>query len=86
MSTATLLLVAKAAQNLERLYVLRDSVQCACDWPPNPGWTPEFYEWLASASSTIENTEREIGQILRCPWRLLDSIAFQKLDVNVRQW
>lgn len=84
MSTATLLLIAKAATNLQRFYVLRDAVRCACDWPPNPDWTSEFYEWLCLASATIPSTEREIGMILDSNWQLLDWDEFQAVDVNVQ--
>lgn len=86
MSTATLLLIAKAATNLRRFYVLRENVRCAGDWPPNPDWTSEFYEWLSLASATIPSTEREIARILGCSgWQLLDLDAYQKVDVDVRQ-
>lgn len=84
-STATLLLIAKAAVNLRRFYVLRDTVRCACDWPPNPDWTSSFYEWLCLSSATVESTEREISQILDCHWQLLDLDEYQKVVVNVRQ-
>lgn len=83
-STSTLLLIAKAATNLQHLFVQRESVRCVCDWPPNPEWTPEFYEWLCMASATISDTEREISQILGCKWQMLDGDAYQKVSVNVR--
>lgn len=84
-STSSLLLIAKAASNLQRFYVLRDAVRCDCDWPANPEWTSDFYEWLCCASSTIPNTEQAMSQMLQYNWRLLSPEEYHKVAVNVRQ-
>ncbi|CRL05674.1 CLUMA_CG018707, isoform A [Clunio marinus] len=62
-STSTLLLLAKTAINLRFFHVRLHGVIQKCDWPKNPDWSEEFYEWLRISSRTYESTEREISQI-----------------------
>lgn len=83
-STSTLLLIAKAASNLQRFLVFRDAVRCGCDWPHNPEWTADFYDWLCISSATVPSTEREISQILGCKWKMLDEDAYRRVAVNVQ--
>lgn len=83
-STSTLLLIAKAASNLQRFLVFRDVVRCGCDWPHNPEWTADFYDWLCISSATVPSTEREISQILGCKWKMLDEDAYRRVAVNVQ--
>lgn len=80
-STATLLLIARTAQNLRQLYVRRNQLVEECDWPQNPEWTDEFFQWLISASQTIESTEKEISQILQTDWKSLSDENFQKTSL-----
>ncbi|XP_035919184.1 uncharacterized protein LOC118517306 [Anopheles stephensi] len=77
-STATILLIAKSAQNLRHLYINRAQVKLGCDWPRSPEWTDEFYHWLQTTSQTLESTEREVSRILDHPyWHLLTEEQFQ---------
>lgn len=80
-STATLLLIARTAQNLRQLYVRRNQLVEECEWPQNPDWTDEFFQWLQSASQTIESTEKEISQILQTDWKSLSDENFQKTSL-----
>ncbi|XP_055535829.1 uncharacterized protein LOC129724722 isoform X2 [Wyeomyia smithii] len=70
-STATVLLIARSAQNLRHLVVRRNQLIEGCDWPRNPEWSDEFYQWLLMASRTIAATEKEISQILETNWKAL---------------
>nr|XP_029731265.1 uncharacterized protein LOC109410568 [Aedes albopictus] len=81
-STATLLLIARTAQNLRQLYVRRNQLVEECEWPQNPDWTDEFFQWLKSASQTIESTEKEISQILQSDWKSLSDEHFQKTSLT----
>lgn len=82
-STATLLLLAKTAINLRFFNVRRNAVILKCDWPRNPDWTEEFYEWLQRSSRTYESTEQEITQILGYRWTMLCDKNFKKVRIHL---
>ncbi|XP_050092027.1 uncharacterized protein LOC126575393 [Anopheles aquasalis] len=82
-TTATILLIARTAHNLRHLYVNRAQVKVECDWPRNPEWTDEFYQWLQVTSSSLESTEREVRRILDHPsWHLLTEEHFQSTSLT----
>jgi F-box protein 39 len=82
-STSTLLLLAKSAINLRFFNVRRNAIVQKCDWPKNPDWTDEFYEWLRSSSRSYESTEREISQILGYNWNMLSDKSFKKIKIHL---
>jgi F-box protein 39 len=83
-STATVLLVAKSAINLQFFTVRKNAVILRCDWPKNPEWTTDFYDWLRMASKSYEATEREVSQLLGYRWTMLPDKLFKQISVNVR--
>lgn len=83
-STATLLLIARTAKNLQQLHVRRFAVILRCDWPRHPEWSNEFHLWLRRNSRSYEAVEREISQILGYRWQLLSDRDFKELTVNVK--
>lgn len=82
-STATILLLAKTAINLRFFDVRRNAVVLKCDWPRNPEWSQEFYEWLKISSRTYESTEKEISQILGYKWTMLCDKSYKKIKINL---
>lgn len=83
-STSTVILLAKAAQNLRTFYVRRNAVTIRCDWPWNPEWSKDFYRWLQVSSRSYELTEKEVSKILGRPWSMLSDKLFRQATVNVR--
>lgn len=83
-STSTILLIASMAINLKKLYVRRNAVILRCDWPRNPEWSKEFFEWLRMASKSYESTEKEVSQIFGYRWNMLSDKIFRDIRVNVR--
>ncbi|XP_037953732.1 F-box only protein 39-like [Teleopsis dalmanni] len=83
-STCTLLLIARTASNLRRLYVRRFCVVKRFDWPRHPEWSDEFYEWLRASSRSYESTEIEVSQILGYKWHLLNDADYMKIEAEVR--
>ncbi|XP_055610957.1 LOW QUALITY PROTEIN: uncharacterized protein LOC129757692 [Uranotaenia lowii] len=81
-STATLLLMVKSAQNLRHLYVRRSQLVPECDWPRNPEWSDEFYQWLQMASRTVESTEKELSQMMECYWKALSDEQFPNASLT----
>ncbi|XP_058833552.1 uncharacterized protein LOC131691285 [Topomyia yanbarensis] len=81
-STVTVLLIARFAQNLRHLIVRRSQLVVDCDWPQNPDWSDEFYQWLLMASRSIESTEKEISQILNTDWKTLSDEHFAKTSLT----
>lgn len=82
-STATLLIIARTAQNLHHLYVRRSQLVEECDWPKNPDWTDEYYQWLRVSSASVEATEREISQILEVEnWRALSDEHYKMTSLT----
>jgi hypothetical protein len=53
-STSTVLLLAYTGKNLRYFYVRRNAVILKCDWPRNPDWSSEFYDWLKRSSRCAE--------------------------------
>ena len=84
-STSTVLLLAKTAQNLRQFHVRRNAVILKCDWPKNPDWSEGFYQWLRFISKSYEATEKEVSNILGFRWIMLPDKLFRNLYVNVRQ-
>lgn len=82
-STATLLLLAKTAINLRFFNVRRNAIIQKCDWPQNPDWSEDFYEWLKLSSRTYESTEREVSQILGYRWIMLCDKSFKKVRIHL---
>lgn len=83
-STSTVILLAKSAQNLCTFFVRRNAVILRCDWPWNPEWSEEFYRWLQATSRSYESTEIEVSQILGKRWSMLSDKLFRRASVNVR--
>lgn len=84
-STSTVILLAKTAQNLRTFYVRRNAVIIRCDWPCNPEWSEEFYRWLQATSRSYELTEVEVSKILGKQWSMLSDKQFRLATVNVRE-
>lgn len=82
-STATLLLLAKTAVNLRFFNVRKNAIVQRCDWPKNPDWSEEFYEWLKQSSRKYESTEQEISQILGYRWVMLCDKSFKKVRIHL---
>lgn len=82
-STATLLLLAKTAINLRFFNVRRNAVVQKCDWPRNPEWSDDFYEWLKISSRKYDLTEKEISQILGYKWSMLSDSSFKKIKIHL---
>lgn len=82
-STSSLLLLAKIGINLIEINILKSVVVERMDWPKNPEWTDDFYDWLKIASSTIESTEKEISEILRCRWTMMSNECFDKFKISL---
>jgi F-box protein 39 len=82
-STATLLLLAKTAINLRFFNVRRNAIVQKCDWPRNPEWTEDFYEWLKIASRSYESTEKEISQILGYRWTMFSDKSFKQIKIHL---
>ncbi|XP_069703251.1 uncharacterized protein [Periplaneta americana] len=82
-STATVLLLAHTARNLQYLFVRRNAVILRCDWPQSPDWTHEFYQWLRSASRSYDATEKEVSQILGHTWYMLSDQQFKLTHINL---
>lgn len=82
-STSTLLLLAKTAINLRFFNVRRNAIVQKCDWPRNPEWSEEFYQWLKISSRTYESTEKEISQILGYSWIMLCDKSFKKVKIHL---
>lgn len=72
------------AINLRKLYVRRNAVILRCDWPRNPEWSKEFFEWLRMASRNYESTENEVSQILGYRWNMLSDKIYKDIRINVR--
>lgn len=84
-STATVLLLAFTGKNLRYFYVRGNAVILKCDWPRNPEWSDEFYEWLRSNSRSYSFVEKEVSQILGCKWQFLTDKEFKRLSINMYQ-
>lgn len=81
-STATLLIIASIATKLEHLYVRRNAVILLCDWPHNPLWTTDFYEWLKASSVSYELVEKEISEKLGKQWNMMSDQDFNNLGTH----
>lgn len=84
-STSTVLLIAKTAGNLRKFYVRRNAVIIRCDWPKNPDWMDDFFEWLRMACKSYDSTEREVSQMFGYRWVMLSDQMFKQVDINVRE-
>ncbi|CAL4115806.1 unnamed protein product, partial [Meganyctiphanes norvegica] len=82
-STATVLLIAYTAKNLQYFYVRCNAIVLKADWPYNPEWSPEFYSWLCKSSRSYEAMEREVSQILGHRWQALTDKQFRLVNFNV---
>lgn len=83
-STATVLLLAKAGRNLKNLVIRRNAVILRCDWPRSPEWDDEFHQWLQVSARSYDATEKEVSQLLGFKWRMLSDKQFKALSVDVR--
>jgi F-box protein 39 len=81
-STATVLLLARTAANLQYFYVRKSNVLLECEWPQNPDWCDGFYDWLCESSRSYEETEKEVSQILQTDWKFLTDDQFQKVSLK----
>ncbi|XP_013117529.2 uncharacterized protein LOC106094839 [Stomoxys calcitrans] len=86
-STSTVLLIAKTAKNLRRLYVRRFATILRCDWPRHPEWSDEFHIWLKRSCRSYDSVEREVSQILGYNWHFLSDQEFKTVTVDVKsEW
>ncbi|KAK6640064.1 hypothetical protein RUM43_008341 [Polyplax serrata] len=81
-STATILLIASTAKNLEQFFVRKNAVIVKTDWPKSPEWSEEFFTWLKIASRKYEAVEKEVSQILGYRWSMLTDKEFKKLRIK----
>lgn len=79
-----MLLIARTAKNLRRLYVRRFGTIIRCDWPRHPEWSDEFHIWLRRSSRSYESVEREVSQILGYSWHFLSDQEYKQLTVDVQ--
>ncbi|KAK3857169.1 hypothetical protein Pcinc_036560 [Petrolisthes cinctipes] len=84
-STATVLLLAHTAKNLQYFYVRRNAMLLKADWPYNPEWTPEFYAWLCKNARSYEAVDREVSQILGCRWQALTDKQFKMINLDLNK-
>jgi F-box protein 39 len=82
-STSTLLLLAKTAINLRFFNVRRNAIIQKCDWPRNPEWSDDFYEWLKNSARSYDSTEKEISQILGYRWTMLCDKTFKEIKIHL---
>ncbi|KAL1465411.1 hypothetical protein WDU94_004988 [Cyamophila willieti] len=83
-STATCLLIAHARPTLSRLYIRRNAVILRCDWSYNPEWEDGFYEWLKSTSQSYEETEKQIGVLLKqARWKMMSDKEYKSIRQGV---
>ncbi|XP_075166928.1 F-box only protein 39 [Haematobia irritans] len=86
-STSTVLLIARTAKNLRRLYVRRFATIIRCDWPRHPEWSDEFHIWLRRSCRSYDAVEREVSQILGYSWHFLSDQEFKAVTVDVKsEW
>ncbi|KAL1140335.1 hypothetical protein AAG570_000267 [Ranatra chinensis] len=78
-STATVLLLAENAISLKRLYIRRNAVILRCDWPRNPEWSQEHFNWLKSNSRSYAATELQVSERLGYSWHMLSDKEFKAL-------
>lgn len=83
-STATVLLIARNSPNLKKFCVRRFAVIIRCDWPKNPEWSEEYYNWLKISSKSYELVEKEVSDILKQNWSFMSDKEYKKIDINVR--
>lgn len=62
----------------------RNAVVLKCDWPRNPDWDDEYYDWLKFVSKSYAETEAEVSKMLRYRWTMLSDQLFKRASVNVR--
>ena len=60
----------------------RNAVILRCDWPKNPEWGPDFYNWLKTTSQSYQKTEREVSLRLGKRWHMLTDKEFKQLAVH----
>ncbi|XP_069187995.1 uncharacterized protein [Procambarus clarkii] len=84
-STATVLLIAHSAKNLQFFYVRRNAILLKADWPMNPNWTPVFYTWLCKSALSYEAMECEVSQILGYRWQALTDKQFKNMQINLEK-
>ncbi|KNC31013.1 hypothetical protein FF38_03272 [Lucilia cuprina] len=86
-STSTVLLIARTAKNLRRLYVRRFGTIIRCDWPRHPEWSDEFNIWLRRSCRSYESVEREVSQILGYSWHFLSDQEYKLVTADVQnEW
>lgn len=78
-STSTVLLIAYYSQSIRRLIVRRNALIKRCDWPHNPEWSDEFYEWLKKTSQSYEETAKEVSTLLGARWEPMNDNEFKLL-------
>ncbi|KAF6206845.1 hypothetical protein GE061_018081 [Apolygus lucorum] len=79
-STSTVLLVAEQCKSLKKYYVRRNAVILKCDWPCNPIWEDDYFNWLKKSSRSYEETENEVSRILGFRWKMLSDKEFVGLS------
>ncbi|XP_063610976.1 uncharacterized protein LOC134784757 isoform X1 [Penaeus indicus] len=84
-STATVLLLVYTAKNLQFLYVRRNAILLKADWPMNPDWTFEFYDWLRRSARSYDAMEREVSQILGYRWQALTDKQYKNLQLDLEK-
>ncbi|XP_069997731.1 F-box only protein 39 isoform X1 [Penaeus vannamei] len=84
-STATVLLLVYTAKNLQFLYVRRNAILLKADWPMNPDWTFEFYDWLRRSARSYEAMEREVSQMLGHRWQALTDKQYKNLQLDLEK-
>ncbi|XP_076266889.1 uncharacterized protein LOC143200313 isoform X1 [Rhynchophorus ferrugineus] len=85
-STATVLLLAYTGRNLKWFHVREKAVILECDWPKTIEWTDGFYSWLKMNSTSHQQVENEVSQILGYKWRFLSDTEFERLDVDLHDY
>ena len=80
-STATILIIAHEARNLQQFHVRRNAVVLKCDWPKLVAWSDAFYARFRRASRDYDRCEREVAMLMRKPsWKMLTDREFKRLQ------
>ncbi|XP_071444096.1 uncharacterized protein [Hetaerina americana] len=82
-STATVMLLAQTASNLQNLVIRRNAVLLRCDWPSATMHNEEEYALLKSRARSYEATEQAVSQCLGKPWRLLTDRQFKLFSLDL---
>lgn len=83
-STATILILITHVRDLKYFYVRRNAVIIRNDWPKNPSWSEENYQWIKSTCQSYEKTEQEVSKILGYKWKMMTDKEFKLINIDLK--